>query len=265
MKSIHNSLYEWKKADPKAYNNAEKQGLIPKICEILGWEIPIRKRFSGGRKYWTLERCMEIAIKFNAKTEWYKADPISYRNAIKNGFMDKCSEHMVEKLKPVGFWGDKQKVITEARKFDSVRLFAKHSSGAYHSAIKNGWLEECKEHMGHKHKANGYWKIKENVLNDALTYKTHNEWRIKSGSAEYSARIHGWIEEATAHMIKVEPKKKVKKGYWKIKENVLKEVENFSSSTEWNICSGGSLLSAKKNGWYDECIEIIKNNKINLE
>ena len=44
MDSKYNSLSEWRKADPKAYNNAFRKGNLPDICKKFGWFlIPNRK------------------------------------------------------------------------------------------------------------------------------------------------------------------------------------------------------------------------------
>lgn len=38
MKSKYNSLSEWRKADPKAYNAAFREDKLSEICEQFGWE-----------------------------------------------------------------------------------------------------------------------------------------------------------------------------------------------------------------------------------
>ena len=44
MKSKYNSLAEWRKSDPSAYNSAFRKGNLPEICEQFGWfYVPITK------------------------------------------------------------------------------------------------------------------------------------------------------------------------------------------------------------------------------
>lgn len=257
MKSKYKTLSEWRKAEPNAYDTARRNSMLPKICDMFGWELPKEIKPNG---YWTLERCKASALQFYAKTEWYRGDPTAYRKSIKLGYMDECSSHMVQLNKPEGYW-TKEMCVEEALKYKTVREWNKNSSGSYSYAGKYGWLDECKKHMGDKHKENGFWLIKENVIKDALKYTNHKEWRLNSGSAEYSARIYGWLGECKKHMDKTQHREKVKHGYWNIKDNVLLEVLKFNNKTEWSIKSSGSLASARKNGWYNECVEIINKNK----
>jgi hypothetical protein len=47
-----------------------------------------------------------------------------------------------------------------------------------------------------------YWQIKENVLAEALNYKTRSEWVKNSSSSYNSANKNGWVDECSTHMIK---------------------------------------------------------------
>ncbi len=46
-KSKYSSLSEWRKADPNAYAAAYRRGMLIKIAEHFGWELPktrVRKK-----------------------------------------------------------------------------------------------------------------------------------------------------------------------------------------------------------------------------
>lgn len=48
-------------------------------------------------------------------------------------------------------------------------------------------------------KSKGYWQKKENVLSEALKYKTRKEFIKGCKSAYNSALSNGWIDEVSAH------------------------------------------------------------------
>lgn len=48
-------------------------------------------------------------------------------------------------------------------------------------------------------KSKGYWQKKENVLSEALKYKTCKEFISGCKSAYNSALSNGWIDEVSAH------------------------------------------------------------------
>lgn len=96
-------------------------------------------------------------------------------------------------------------------------------------------------------KPNGYWQIKENVIEESKKYTTIKEFSVKCGSAYSVARQNGWINEF------VWLKRQIKEnGYWGIKENVIEVSKRYSNRTEFaKKCSGG-YQSAIKNGWLKE-------------
>lgn len=50
------------------------------------------------------------------------------------------------------------------------------------------------------------------------------------------------------------------KGYWSIKNNVMKESKLFSNRTEFKKKSGNAYNSARKNKWLDEMIWLENDN-----
>lgn len=61
---------------------------IRQLMEIKGI-----KRFP--RRYWTLDKCREISIKYNRRIDWAKSHKASYLAACRNKWVDECSKHMV--------------------------------------------------------------------------------------------------------------------------------------------------------------------------
>ena len=45
----------------------------------------------------TLSSCKKIALKYKSRNEWHKNNNKSYSYACRNGFLDKCCQHMNQK------------------------------------------------------------------------------------------------------------------------------------------------------------------------
>jgi hypothetical protein len=99
----------------------------------------------------------------------------------------------------------------------------------------------------------GVW-TKENVLKDALKYKTLKEWFGNDNAAAQVAYKNGWIKEATAHMT---PSQKPK-GYW-TKERVIASASKYQSSSDWIKGEGGAWSKAQANGWLEEATAHMPN------
>jgi hypothetical protein len=71
----------------------EKYSAAETYSQKKGWLIDITNHMESLRKpkgYWTLERCMEDAKRFNFRTEWAKKSAASYRKALRKGWIDLC-------------------------------------------------------------------------------------------------------------------------------------------------------------------------------
>lgn len=54
----------------------------------------------------------------------------------------RCGGGKVASKKEYGYWGDKGRCLAESKKYRNKFDFERNSYGAYHSALKNGWLGE---------------------------------------------------------------------------------------------------------------------------
>lgn len=88
----------------------------------------------------------------------------------------------------------------EALKYNDKTSFMRSSSGAYKSALINGWLNDITPHMDVKIKIN-YW-TKEKCQEEALKYDTKNKFKVNSGAAYAFAYRNGFIDEICKHMKK---------------------------------------------------------------
>lgn len=205
--------------------------------------------------YWTKKRCLEVAQKCKTKVEWIKKFGTSYAIASKNGWVEECSIYMEQLQKPHGYWNNKERCLKEAKKHKTRGAWSKASSISVKWAMQNGWLDECTAHMIIKErKSKGFW-TKNNVISEAKKHKYQQDW-IKTEPTSYDiARKNNWLEECTNHMQK--PEIKIK---WTF-ENCLLDAKKYKTITEWATCSGGAHNAAKKNGWFNKCIEHMVSNK----
>lgn len=99
-----------------------------------------------------------------------------------------------------------------------------------------------------KRKPSGYWKIKENVINESKNYKSVTEFQRKNSRAFDSAKLNGWLDEMD--WLAKTNRKPV--GYWKEKNNVFEESQKYNNRSEF--CEGCYLayITAKNNGWLKE-------------
>jgi hypothetical protein len=56
-------------------------------------------------------------------------------------------------------------------------------------------------------------------------------------------------------------KKRSPYGYWQNKKNVINDAKKYDNRTEWKTKSPAAYVSAKKNGWMNECRKVIKSQR----
>lgn len=200
-------------------------------------------------KYWTKERCIEDAKNYSTRSEWARNNESSYGSARKNGWVDECATHMVELIKPMGYW-TKERCIEIASKYDTIKEWRKNHQSCYQSAVESKILNECTSHM-----TRHFFKwTPELCLEDALKYQSRFEWQKKS-QAYAASRRFGCYEECISHMVEIlKPS-----GYWNIKENCLEEARKHKTKTQWQKKSSGSFNAAKRNSWIEECTKHMIN------
>jgi len=144
-KSKYKSAYDWSKHNNNAYQAAIRLNLLNKIIETFGWKKGKKSPLSD---YWTFERCVKESLKYKTKQDWSKKSVSSYGVAQRNKWTKECGKHMLIKNKnPSGYWNDYKKCKEDALKYVKVSDWIKKSAGAYSSARKNGWVEQCCKHM----------------------------------------------------------------------------------------------------------------------
>lgn len=142
-----------------------------------------RKKLPNG--YWNnLDNCLNEARKYENKSAWQSGSPLSYRWASRNGWLEKCSAHMVNVRKPDGYWTlERCKEISS--KYQTKVEWRAGDRASFTAAKRGGWFELCSAHM----QTGGLWfgpaSIAEALLSHDVAYET--EYRFK-GSPEISRR-----------------------------------------------------------------------------
>lgn len=148
---------------------------------------------------WTFEKCKEEALKYTTKKDFRKNSSACYSAAQKNGWLIELTKHMIQLVKPNGYWTF-ERCKEEALKYNTRVEFQKKSSSAYGTAYKNKWLNSICGHMTIKHLPNGYWTF-EKCKEEALKYKTKEDFKNNSLSAYSVSKKNKWFNDITKHMI----------------------------------------------------------------
>lgn len=176
-----------------------------------GYDI-INKRPCGsigcmGKGKWSRRKCFEESKKYNSRGEFFNNSSSAYQKALKEGWLEEMTWLSNSHRYPRGYWGDKEHVIEESKKYKSKKEFGEKNMGAFLSAYKHKWINEMKWLAGIELHPKGYWDIKENVINESKKYKTLSEFRRNSETAYKSAKKNNYINE----MVWLEGFKRVKK------------------------------------------------------
>ena len=150
------------------------------------------------RGFWTKENCQKESLKYKTRFEFLKGSKGAYESSRRNGWLDDICSHMIEILKPRGFW-TKENCQKESLKYKTRLEFQKGSRGAYQSSLRNGWLDDVCNDMEEVVKPKGYW-TKENCQKESLKYKTRLEFQKGSGSAYQKCCKNGWLDEICKDM-----------------------------------------------------------------
>jgi len=127
-----------------------------KECEYVekyknnGWCI-INKTKTGSIGsnivFWTKDKCKEVALLCETRSEFYKNYYGASSSALKNGWLDDICFHMIEIYKPRGYWNNYNNCLDEAIKQKTKTNFRIKSSGAFKSCVKNHWKDKIWETM----------------------------------------------------------------------------------------------------------------------
>ena len=199
------------------------------------------------------------AKKYKTRGEFRNNSYGAYRAALKYKYIDEFTWLNKKKNVPNGYWQNKENVINEAKKYKTRSEFQKNNVGAYESARKNKWFDEMNWFKKPKErKPKGYWKSKENVINESKKFKTRSEFKFLSQRAYESARKNKWLDE----MIWLNNDNgKHPKGYWKNEKNIMHEAKKYSNKEEFKEKNLTAFLMSYRYGFNEKMDWLIKQKQ----
>lgn len=141
----------------------------------------------------------------------------------------------------------KEKVFEESKKYTSRGNFQKGSSSAYQKALKENWIDDMLWLKSEK-KPCGYWKNKNNVLEESKKYKFLKDFREKSGGAYSAAADGGYLNEMT-WLVKQE---QLSNGYWNSYEHCYEVAKKCKSKAELKKLYSAAYHKARIMKWLND-------------
>ena len=134
-----------------------------------------RKKSPAG--FWeSLDNCKAEASKYRGRAEWMRGSPLSYRSASKKGWLDECAFHMQPTRMPDGHW-TLERCREQAQRYQTKVEWRTTHKASFSKANKEGWLNDCCQHMEKK----GLWFGPSSILEVLLAHdiKHQMEYRFK--------------------------------------------------------------------------------------
>lgn len=247
--------------------------------------------------YWTKEKCIKEAKKYESRANFKKKSGGAYNSSIRCGWLDDVCKHMK-------IIGNKFNRLIYVYKFSDNHVYigltynieerdVKHKldkrSSVYKHIKKTGLLPELTftryMHVNKaselegviliKYKKEGFiilnkaktgavggnnlkWTF-EKCLDEAKKCKTRSEFYNTNNSAYNSARKKGWLNKVCSHM----KKKKIKhKGYWTL-EKSKGEALKYKTKMEFYKKSSGAYMALLRNGLLNIVCKNMKTKKPN--
>ena len=233
----------WK--SPAAHNSARKHKWADEITWLIRNQVP--------QNYWQIEEnVIEESKKYISRTDFHKGCHAAYIYAQKHNLWDKIP-WIKTTVKANGYW-TKERVFEEGSKYSTKIEFKKNASTAYSIATKNKWINDMTWFVSTV-KPQGYWQIKQNVIDESHKYNSRVEFRWGSPGAYRSSIDNGWIEEMT--WLKRPQNYNLK---W-TRENVFAESHKYESRGGFKTGSPSAYRVANVNGWLVEMIWLTKKTK----
>lgn len=182
---------EWAK-NSKRYEIARRYGWLKDCCSFMNKLKEIKNKLKN------LKRAQE-----KERKDLEKKHKREIKNLTQGNKYERERKNFAQKInskKPHGYWTKKENCINDAKTCASRKKWARKSPGAYMSAYKNGWLDECCVDMKIYNEPLHFWS-KERCREQALKYNSETAWSEKSKSSYSAASAHGWIRELCGHMI----------------------------------------------------------------
>lgn len=132
---------EWRKNSSSATTMATRNGWFEEATAHMKLLVDHGK--------WTKEAVLKEAKKYKTKSEWGGSKNGSYGAALKKGWLEEATAHMVSADR-TRKW-TKESILEDAKKYLTRGEWHKAKGNAAHVAISKGWYEEATKHMYRTH------------------------------------------------------------------------------------------------------------------
>lgn len=139
-------------------------------------------------RFYTYQTCKEVFQKYTSSVELLQKDSGAYNWALKKGHIDELSSHFVGKKKTKDGTYTKEYLIQLFQQYSKIVEVSENHNGAYQTAVKKGWIDECTAHMS----GFGNRSSKEEALMEEIkkTYPSAiSKWFGKGGKGIYAKRF----------------------------------------------------------------------------
>lgn len=185
--------------------------------------------------YWTKEKCAEIALKYNDRSEFYKNEFNVYDRIYRHGWYDELCSHML--IEHAHIW-TKEKCLEVSSKYKSKKDLRLNNETVYNKMRKNGWLGDIKNLIN----APNYW-TREQCFDESLKYNNLRDFRLNSTTVYVKMRNNGWLMDLNYFIPIAKPL---------TKEDCLKEALKYSSRKEFKENSRKIYNLSERNIWIFE-------------
>ena len=204
------NMNEYRKKFPGARNTARKAGWISQISlEMSNKGLWPTVRISKPCGYWTYERCLEVAKKYDCQQAFVWNENAAYCALRHNKWIERLQQEMYDKrkwrkpkeTKPRGYW-TLERCREMAMRCDSLADFKTLYGSVERKMRDKGWLQEVETEFYEKgiwegdikHKRpNGYWTY-ERCKESARQFSSIQFFRKNGMGAAHKVTAMGWGE-----------------------------------------------------------------------
>lgn len=169
-----------------AHQTASENGWLVEMTWLIDKKRP--------HNYWTKERVFEESHKYTNKKDFENKSKGAFLKAMNKGWLAEMTWLKPLPLGPISIW-TREAIIEESKKYTSRTEFAQNSPTAYQHACEDKTIFNEMPWIKEKKKPDGYWKVKEHVIEEGKKYKNRKAFSEGSYSAWRSAKDNGWIDE----------------------------------------------------------------------
>lgn len=242
---------EFSRRNNSAYRQARDRGFLEKL-------FPENARFVSN------EQLSKEASLYNSRNEFKKESNAHYQLAMKRGILDDICINMPfhgyrsgrvmiareNKNNNTGKYWNRERIIEEAKKYESISEFIEKSSGAYDAARDLEMIAQIKEFLPPRIT---YW-TNEMLAKEARKYNSKSDFMRHSRKAYNVAHRRGILDDICSHMVALRTN-------WTY-DQLLAEAQKYDNRGDFYNGSHKAYSAAHKRGILNEiCSHMVKSNK----